>query len=214
MRIKRSITLGLAVVAAVATTAVVALADQEGGSTPPGDGITQVTSVQPDAATAMAVLDEPRGSGDQLGEGIAGRINTHPLFGVNPDLSRLAIGSASNSLYVVPGDHYVCGVLTVGEGANFNCSQTSAIGDGQSGPATVILETGDIAVYGIVPDGEEEVAVATGTSDTASVYVTANAYFTVLDAGTVLRHVSYSGPNGQVEFPIYDPSLPDVEATS
>jgi hypothetical protein len=211
MAIKRSLTLGLATAAAVAAIAVVALADQEGGATPPGDGVTQVTSVQPDAAAAMAVLNEPRAVGDQLGEAIAGRIDAHPLFGINPDLSRRAIGSVSNSLYVVPGDQYVCAVLTVGEGANFNCPPTSTIGDGRSGPATVVLETGDIGVYGIVPDGVGSVTVATGAAGSGAVDVLANTYFTVLDAGTAPGQVGYTGPSGHVEFPIYDPSLPEVE---
>jgi hypothetical protein len=208
MTTNRRTTLVLAILMVLAATAVVAYAD--GGDTPPGHGIAQVGSIEPEAVEAMAVLDEPRVGSDALPADVEEDINSQPIFGMNPDLSRLAIGNLSNSVYVVPADDHVCLVLTFSDGGNFNCSETSDIASGQSAPTTVVLETGDIGIYGAVPDGVASVAIETGTSDSATAEVAENVYYAVVEEGTVLREVAYIGPSGTVEFPIYDPSLPAV----
>ena len=80
-------------------------------------------------------------------------------------------------------------------------------GNGRAAPATVVIETGDIAIYGVVPDGVESVSVQTGTTESTAVRTEDNGYYTVVPAGTPLRTVGYTGPSGSVEFPIYDPTL-------
>jgi hypothetical protein len=199
--------LPFAAVAAVLLVASVAAVADTDENNPRGAGVPQITEIEPEARAAMAVLDEPRGEGDALSAYLDERIDAHADFGMNPALSRLSIGNLSSSVYVIPADDHVCAVLTVGDGANLSCPSTEAIATGQAAAATVVLENGDIAVYGLVPDGVDSVAVGTGTSGSTEVEASSNAYYTVVQAGTPLRTVAYSGPSGAVEFPIYDPSL-------
>jgi len=200
--------IALATLAAVALCvgAVAATADEDGSSQPPGSDRPVVTAVEPAAAAAIAKLAESRGSGDDLPTAVAAHADGRPLFGINPDLSRRAIANTGQSLYLVPGDGHVCAVLTDGAEATLSCDSTEDIADGRSGPGTVVLSTGDVAVYGIVADGVDSVTVATATSDSEEIDVQDNGYFTVVGSGTPLRHVSYVGASGAVEFPIVDPS--------
>lgn len=199
--------LPIAVVAALLlAVSVGAIADTD-ESNPPSAGVPQITEIEPAARDAMAVFDRSRGSADALREDLATKMDAHADFGMNPALSRVSIGNATSSLYVIPARDRVCATLTVGEGANVTCPLTGDIAGGRAAPATVVLATGDIAVYGIVPDGVESVSVQTGQRESATVTTEGNAYYTVIRAGTPLRKVGYTGPSGAVEFPIYDPSL-------
>ena len=194
-----------AVAVVLLALSVGAIADTD-ESNPRGAGVPQITEIEPEAREAMAVFDRPRGDGDALRAGLAAKIDAHAEFGMNPGLSRLSIGNLSNSVYVIPAHDHVCAVLTIGLGANMSCPTTEAIAAGKAAAATVVLETGDIAVYGIVPDGVDSVAVRTGTSESRQIEASNNSYYTVIPAGTPLRTIGYTGPSGAVEFPIYDPS--------
>jgi len=195
---------GLAVLL-LGTASVTAIADGD-ESNHPGDGHPQVESIEASATATMAVLRSPRTSGDGLPAHLSGRMDEHSPFGMNPDLSRLSIGNVANSVYVVPAHGHVCVVLTMDGGADLSCPSTDDIVDGRVAPTTVILGTGGIAIYGLVPDGVEEVAVRTGEADSLDVATQGNAYYTVVPPGTPLRSVAYVGPSGSVEFPIVDPS--------
>ncbi len=127
-------------------------------------------------------------------------------FGLNPDLARRAIGNLTSSVYVVPARAHICASLTDSQGVTVTCPSTDDVAEGKAGPATVAFETGGVAIFGIVPDGVDSVSVQTGTSDSADVATEDNAYYTVVPPGTQLRTVSYVGPSGPVEFPIYDPA--------
>lgn len=194
-------------IAAVLLAASVGAIAETDGSNPRGAGMPQISEIEPEAREAMAVFDRPRGEGDALPANLATRMDAHADFGMNPGLSRLSIGNLSNSVYVIPARDHVCAVLTLGEGANLSCPTTEAIAAGKAAAATVVLETGDIAVYGIVPNGVRSVAVRTGTSESNDIEASNNSYYTVVPAGAPLRTVGYTGPSGPVEFPIYDPSL-------
>ncbi len=187
---------------AVGTAGAVAAGDD---SNPPSVGHERVQAVDSGAAAAVGLLEEQRTSTDGMPRQVAARMAAHAPFGVNPDLSRLAIGNATNSVYVIPARGRVCASLTVGEGANLICPSTDDVAKGRSAPATVTLETGGIAIYGIVPDGVKSVTVRTAGSS-ADVAIERNAYYTVVPPGTALRTVGYDGPSGQVEFPVHDPS--------
>lgn len=203
--LKRYLVFGaIAVVLLAASVGAIADTDE---SNPRGAGVPQVTEIESEARDAMAVFERPRGDRDGLSADLAEKMNVHADFGMNPALSRVSIGNLSNSVYVVPARDHVCAVLTVGDGASLSCPPTNAIGSGQAAPATVVLETGDVAVYGIVPDGVDSVTVRTGTSESTQIEASGNAYYTVIPAGTPLRTVAYVGPSGSVDFPIYDPSL-------
>jgi hypothetical protein len=188
----------------VAGAAAFAVSDD---SNPPGAGSVQVTAVEPAAKDALQVLERHRVASDALPADAARKMDEHASFGMNPELSRLSIGNATNSVYVIPGRDHVCVSLTVGGGANVSCPATDAVARGESGATTVILETRDIAIYGIVPDGVDSVSVQTGSTGSVDVSVEDNAYYTVVPAGTRLRTVGYVGPSGPVEYPIYDPML-------
>lgn len=176
-------------------------------SNPPSAGVEQVSEIEPAAQEAMSVFERSRGEVDALSPYLGEKMDVQADFGMNPALSRVSIGNATSSLYVIPARGHVCAALTVGEGANVSCPPTADIADGRAAPATVIGETGDIAIYGIVPDGVEAVSVQTGTTESTAVPTEGNGYYTVVPAGTPLRTVSYAGPSGSVEFPIYDPTL-------
>jgi hypothetical protein len=194
-------TLGLLALASVG-----AIADGD-ESNPPGDEPAQIVAIEPEAKDALEVLDEHRAAGDALPDDLADRMDERADFGMNPDLSRVSIGNATNSVFVIPARDHVCASLTVGEGANTICPSTDDLADGKVGPATVVLATGGIAIYGLVPDGVGSVSVQTGTSDSTEIETKDNAYYTVVPAGTRLRNVSYVGPSGPVDFRIYDPAL-------
>lgn len=204
---RKNIKFVVAALAMLAVTAVAAVAgeDQVGGT--PDRDVAKVATIEPDALGAVEALREPRVAGDALPAGVAARAERRANFGLNPALSRRVVGNTTNSLYVIPARGYICAALTVGEGANYTCPSTQQVESGQAGPATVILTTGDIGIYGIVPDGVESVFVHTGTSRSTALRTQDNAYYTVLPAKTPLKSVSYDGPSGNVEFPIYDPSL-------
>jgi hypothetical protein len=194
------------VVAVVLLSASVgAIADTD-ETNPPSAGVPQVREIEPEAREAMAVFDRGRGSADALRDELATKMDAHADFGMNPALSRVSIGNATSSLYVIPARGRVCATLTFGEGANVICPPTGDIAAGRAAPATVVLGTGDIAVYGIVPDGVDSVSVQTGQSASTTVEAEGNGYYTVVPAGTTLRTVRYTGPSGEAEFPIYDPS--------
>jgi hypothetical protein len=206
MGTKQRLILAITVSALLMGGAAAAGADDHEEPTPPGANIEQVSSIEPAAIDAMSAFDGGRTVTDDMPGAIAERLDRRPLFGMNPSLSRLVVGNASNSLYLIPANDHVCAALTVGDGANYSCRTISTIAGGQAGAATVLLETGDIGVYGMVPDGVASVALNIGVSDTAAVAVADNAYYAVVQAGTALRTIAYSGPAGAVEFPIYDPS--------
>jgi hypothetical protein len=199
--------LPIAVVAAFVLALSVGAIASTDESNPPSAGVPQITEIEPAASEAMSVFERARGSADALRADLAAKMDSHADFGMNPGLSRVSIGNATNSLYAVPARGRVCAVLTVGEGANVTCPPTADIAGGQAAPATVVLATGDIAVYGLVPDGVDSVSVQTETTESTAVATQDNGYYTVVPAGTRLRTVRYGGPSGQVEFPIYDPSL-------
>lgn len=188
--------------AAIATAAIATGDD----SNPPSDGPSQVTAIEPRASEAMAVLARSRAAGDAIPAAVATKIDERSDFGMNPDLSRLAIGNATNSLYVIPANGHVCAAFTLGDGANLACPTTEDVAAGVAGAGTVTIQTGDIGIYGLAPDGVDAVSVQVGTSESIHVAVQNNAYYTVVPAGTPLRSVRYTGPSGPVEFPIYDPA--------
>jgi hypothetical protein len=185
----------------------VALADGgESSSGAAGAGIAQVSEIERAASDALSVLAAPRNQSDSMPSEVGQRIGEDHLYGVNPALSRLALGSISNALYVLPGRGYVCASLTVADGASLNCTETSELAAGRAGAATITLVDQNIGVYGLVPNGVETVAINTGSTSTTRADVEGNAYFGVLPKGTALRSVAYEGPSGSVEYPIYDPA--------
>lgn len=207
--LKRNIQLMAAIGALAAVTAVGAVAQSgDGTNGSPGEDVAQVTTVEPEARAAASVLARGRVAGDALPDHVVEQMSARPRFGMNPSLSRRAIGSLSNSVYLIPASGFVCAALTVGDGANMTCAETSKLAAGQSGPSTVSLAGGAIAIYGMVPDGVDSVSVATDDGSGGATKVVSNAFFKVVPAGTGLKTVGYSGPSGSVRYPIYDPSAP------
>jgi hypothetical protein len=202
---KRNLPIATAVFVSIAAMAVAAVA--QSGERGPGEGVPQVTAVEVEAQQAMEVLDVARTASDAMPTEVAQSIDDHASFGMNPDLSRESIDTIANDVYVIPADDHICSSLTVGDGVNVSCAETSDVAAGQVGASTVTLVGGSIGIYGIVPDGVESVTVKTGTSTSTSVATDENAYFTAVAEGTPLRTVGYTGPSGVVEFPIYDPAV-------
>lgn len=201
--LKRNIQVWAAVCALVALTAVAAIAQEGGDSLPPGQEAPQVTTIDEQALDAASVLRRARDTGDSLPEELAGKIDARADFGMNPDLSRRAVGGTT-PVYLIPADDRVCAAMTVGDGATVTCATTSDLAGGRVAPATVGLADGAIGIYGIVPDGVDSVSIAAGVNSTEAEVVD-NGYLAVIPAGSALESASYAGPSGPVEFPVYDP---------
>jgi hypothetical protein len=202
---KRCLPLTAVVAAAVLAAAVSATAGDD-SSNPPSHGLPQVASVEEKARDAMSVLSSPRDAGDAMPADIAERIDRRAPFGMNPALSRRAIGNMTHSVFVIPARDHVCAVLTVGEGANLSCPATDDVAAGRGGAATVYLGELGVAVYGLVPDGVDSVAVETHAGESTRIATTDNAYYTVVPRGTPLSSMRYVGPSGPVEFGLADPT--------
>jgi hypothetical protein len=200
---RRNVKILLAVCVLVALTAVAAIAQEGGDPLPPGQEAPQVTTIEEQALEAASVLRTARDTGDRLPEELAGKIDERADFGMNPDLSRRAVGGTT-PVYLIPADDHVCAAMTVGDGATVTCATTSDLAGGRVAPATVGLANGAIGIYGIAPDGVDSVSIAAGESSTRAEVVD-NGYLAVIPAGSALESASYTGPSGPVEFPIYDP---------
>lgn len=205
--LKRNLTIALIVAALVAVTAVAAIA--QGGSRP-GDGYTQATAIEQAASDAASILETTRTSGDEIDSELADKIDEVAGFGVNTDLSRRAIASISNSVYLLPGTGYVCAALTVAEGATLTCAETPDLTAGEVGPGTVSLPGGAIAIWGIVPDGVDSVDIDAGV-DSTEVGTEGNAYLAVVPEGAEVATATYTGPSGEMEYDIHDPSAPEPD---
>lgn len=175
-------------------------------SNPPSADIAQVAAVEAEAREVLEVLDQSRGPGDALPTEVFSQMEEKESFGMNPALSRRAVGNITNSVYVIPARGHVCVSLTDGDGATVICPTTGEVAEGIAEPATVSLASGGVAVYGVVPDDVDSVSVQTGTTGSVEVTVEDNTYYTVVPSGTPLRKVSYVGPSGPVDFDIYDPA--------
>lgn len=197
----------LLLLGSLAAMSAVGQSDNDEGP-PPQAALEQVTAIEAAAQDAMDVLDEPRDSTDALSPELAAAIDAKADFGMNSELSRLAIGNATHSLFVLPANGFVCTALTIGEGAALSCSETVDIANGESTPGVATVPSG-IAVYGLVTDEVSAVTIKTGEADTLEAEITNNAYYKVLPAGTPLRSVAYIGPSGPVEYAIWDPSADD-----
>jgi hypothetical protein len=173
---------------------------------PPSADITRVTSIEPEARQALDVLDEGRGPGDALPEDLSSRMKERASFGMNPALSRRAIGNVTSSVYVIPARDHVCVSLTDSDGATVICPTTDDVVKGTVEPATVASASGAIAIYGIVPDGVDSISIQIDGDDSIEVATEDNVYYTVVPSGIALRKVSYVGPSGSVDFKVHDPA--------
>jgi hypothetical protein len=185
-----------------------AAAIAQGDGTTPAAGYPQVTTIEEEAQDAVAVLDEPQTTTDEMPTEIAEGLDDEAPFGMNPDLSRRPIGSISNSVFIVPADGHICLAVTNGDaGAALSCPDTEDVANGEAGAATMTLEGNAIGVYGLVPDGVDTVTVTIEGDAPEVIEVEDNAYFAGFPEGTLIETIGYSGPSGEVEFPIYDPTV-------
>lgn len=205
MNLKRYITTAMIAAALVAAGTVAATAEDGAVSENPGSGLSQVAETPPEAIAAAGVLGTARDSGDELPAPLAEALDAQAQFGMNPDLARRGVAETTHSVFVVPANGHVCGVLTIGEGASTTCSKTADLAAGTAGPATASVAGEAIAVWGVVPDGVDSVTVAAG-GESSEVATGENAYLAVLPAGAPVESVGYAGPEGWVEFPVRDPA--------
>lgn len=200
---KRAI-IPLASLGAVLVLASIGVAGDDDSNLPNMES-NKVVAIESEAKDLLAVLDEGRDSSDALPADVARAFSKRALFGMNPELSRLAIGNATHAVYVIPARDHACASLTVGEGANLSCSSIEELKAGRATPSTVTVETG-IAVYGLVPDGVRSASIRVAGSSSIEVEVERNVYYAVVPAGTAIRSLAYTGPSGPVEYSISDPA--------
>lgn len=202
----KTIWLSVLLAGCVAIGSIAAFAQESEEAVSPSSDPVDITVIQEEASEAMDVLDEERTPSDILPSGMDEALDERLGYGTNPDLTRRSIANLTSSVYVIPGNDYVCFALTADGGASGSCVETDELAAGNAGPSTASLEGEDIAVYGIVPDGTDSITVETGVSDADVVEVEGNAYYVVFPADTPMREVHYTGPSGTVNYPISDPA--------
>jgi len=201
---RRVALIAMLTLAAVAATAVATGGD---GDRPPtlAEGAELATTISQDAKDAAATLASARVDGDVIPNHLAEPLRRRAAFGANPELSRLAVAQASQSLYLVPGHDHVCLVLTNTEAGGWTivCPTTQDLAAGRAGPMTVGLPGGALAVAGLVPDGIDTVHVRDGAAQT--VPVENNTYYRVFADSETPKTLSYTGPDGPVTWKLANP---------
>jgi hypothetical protein len=133
-------------------------------------------------------LRRARTAADVLPADIADYLEWASIRGVNPDLSRRVLTEAGRALYVLPGRGAACIVLTGGGGATGPmCASPEELTTDRGSPGVVhtgcdaeggagVPRCGAALVFGMVPDGVEDVAVRLSSGTVEAGRVAGNAY--------------------------------------
>jgi hypothetical protein len=159
----------------------------------PDTSLPKVTEVCPDQSSAFGILRRPQVDSDRIPEERVEHY-THGMIsrlGLNAALARHARTDAGD-VWVIPANGFI-GL----DAGGMCCSSTEAaraegIVTWTSGPADQ-----SSIVHGLVPDGVEEVVLATTDGTTRTVPVTDNVYGIVMEG--IFTSLRFAGPNGRVE---------------
>jgi hypothetical protein len=172
--------------------AAAALAVGDGAPLTGGGGAGEtkqpVASVPGDLESSFGVFRRPRGAHDVLPRSAAAFPATEPSpTGENTRYSRRAATlPAGGALYVVPGDGAVCVFLAAAPGGSGGCGPTGRAIRGEwthaSAGSAVGLGAGDQVIYGLSPDGVDNVRVDVD-GNRRTVVVEDNVWWTVAPVG-------------------------------
>lgn len=166
MTSRTMIRIALLTAAAVASGGV-ALATGAGDdeTAPPPSGNSAVAQVEPDQAAAYAVLRRKQTAADRVPEEHRAFVESGMTddFGASPGLSRRATTTASgNPVYVIPGRGHVCMYVIDELGGSGSCNRTSeAVKGYMVGSSSSAGRPGIVQIFGLVPDGVDEVVLRT-----------------------------------------------------
>jgi hypothetical protein len=204
---------GLAAVAAsddsssMGPAQTVTATEENSGS--PGPAPKRASTFDPAVERAFHRLGSARTPDDALPN--ADRVSALlARVGGNPNASRLLRVTRSDRYFLVPGQGNVC--IVAGTGLTGCLPNEEAAGGQFIGTVECSTPQGDIRIYGVVPDGVEEVALVARTGSRDAAAVESNMYeFVVPDspAWGLPDMVTWDGAQGTQSREV--PLSPDVE---
>jgi hypothetical protein len=194
---RRGIAVAAAVAACAATTAVAFSQVDDESSKPPGSGgsppappgsAPPVAGASPDIRDAVGAFRQSRGPDDVLPADVAEYVGWASYRGANGALARRVLTDTRGSAYLLPGDGVACLLLTGGGGATGPlCSTAAELRSARGGPGVIHSDceaaAGDAVprcsgatVFGVVPDGVEEVVIRLASGKAVAEPVEQNVY--------------------------------------
>ena len=194
---RRGVAVAAAIAACAATTAVAFSQVDDESSKPPGSGgsppappgsASRVAGASPDIKDAIGAFRQPRGAEDVLPADVAEYVGWASYRGANGALARRVLTDARGSAYLLPGDGVACLLLTGGGGATGPlCSTAAELRSARGGPGVIHSDceaaAGDAAprcsgatVFGVVPDGVEEIVIRLASGKAVEAPVERNVY--------------------------------------
>lgn len=168
------------------------------GSAPPGSSAPAaappgseraVQAVPPAVATAVGALRTARGADDVLPADVAEYVRWAPIEGANGDLARKAFTRTGTTVYVLPGQEVACILLTGSSGGATGpaCDSPAELQSAAGGPGvlhndctarseTDVPDCRAATVFGLAPDGVDEVTIVLDAGNSVSAPVVNNAY--------------------------------------
>jgi hypothetical protein len=191
----------------LATVAVVLLVTGNGASVKAADRDPVPASTVGDAVGA---LQQPRSAADALPEAAVEEVGDIGPPSALPDESVRALSRGAWDAYLTPAGASVCLSVTDPDGgATVSCSTGEDLKAGLAPPAAALLgceaESIDAPatcrsalMWGVVPDGVEEVQVLVNDGAAPRVDVQRNAYLVQVSLDQGPHGVTYKGPSGTV----------------
>jgi hypothetical protein len=194
---RRGVAVAAAIAACAATTAVAFSQVDDEGAQPPGSSgappappgsAPPVAEASPEIKGAVAALRRPRGPEDVLPADVAEYVGWASYRGANGALARRVLTDARGSVYLLPGDEVVCLLLTGGGGATGpSCSTAAELRSARGGPGVIhsgcdaasgdaVPRCSGATVFGVVPDGVEEVVIRLASGKAVTEPVERNVY--------------------------------------
>ncbi len=204
---RRTLRLVLAVVAVVIAVVAVAAVAQENDPAPFSAHKTPTPAVADDVTQNLGVFQRARTADDALPAAAVANLDAVNTQGANADLSRRALVSGDETLYILPADGRVCASLVAKDGtASTGCNYASVVASGANGPGLSIQ--GDrVTIMGIAADQVSGVAAVFGDGTERSLEIQNNAYIGRFDASQDIKAVAYTKAGERIEFPVTVPDL-------
>jgi hypothetical protein len=201
----------LSIVVALSLSAgvsVLAFAQEGSGGSDLGTGDSVGSTSEP----VVEALDQQRSADDALPETAVAELGM--ITGPEPDSasSVKALEGGSLDLYLTPAPDGAC--LSIADetgGSSVHCYTRESLEAGAGSPAGAVLQGCDapspdaapvcqnVVLYGVVPDGVEQVSVDVEAGSSASAPVENNAYLVELPLSSRPNAVSYTSDEGTTE---------------
>ena len=206
-RSRRALVAGAAFLSALGGVGGLALAGTLGGGTvspeqwSSGARVVPEVAMTPDQTAQLGILRRPRDGSDVLPSGLVTEVTNTPGdggYGLNPSLSRRALGASGGIAWLVPGNGNLClevrfpvagGGGVCGPNAEFSSGREIAIGFSAQAPTVQ-------GVAGVVPDGVDRVTITPMTGQELVTPVEGNVYNTEIPTGAF--SVMFTGPTGPI----------------